>query len=52
MKETELRQHATCSVCNQGIGRAKVPLFWVVTIQRHGLKLREIQSQDGTQTRS
>lgn len=47
MKEQELRKHATCSLCQKKIGHTGVPLFWVVRIERFGLKLSAIQRQDG-----
>ena len=34
MKERELREHATCSLCNQRIGHTGLPLFWTVKIER------------------
>lgn len=47
MKEQELREHADCNLCGNPIGAARVPLFWVVTVQRYGLEMRNIQAQDG-----
>ncbi len=37
MKERELREHATCSLCRQKIGHTGLPLFWVVRIERFGI---------------
>lgn len=47
MKERELRQHATCSVCKQPIGKSGVPLFWTVTVNRYGLHADAIRRQTG-----
>lgn len=47
MKESELRLHATCSLCKEKIGHAGVPLFWTVRIERHGIDMRAVQRQTG-----
>lgn len=47
MKELELRQRATCAVCQSGIGATGLPLFWVLTIERFGLDMQAIQRQQG-----
>lgn len=47
MKERELRERATCAVCRQKIGRSGLPLFYTVTIERHGVKLNAVQRQTG-----
>ena len=47
MKELELRQHATCSLCNQPIGASGLPLFYVVKVERFGVKLDAVRRQDG-----
>jgi len=47
MRENELRKHATCSVCRKKIGESKVPLFWTVKIERHGLKMDALNRQQG-----
>jgi len=47
MKERELREHAMCDVCNQPICKTGVPLFWTVTIARHGIMMDEVGRQDG-----
>ena len=47
MKERELRKHATCTACGNRIGHTGLPLFSVVTIERHGIKLDSVRRQDG-----
>jgi len=47
MKEKELREHATCSLCKRGIGHTSVPLFWTVKIERHAVLLDAVRRQDG-----
>ena len=47
MKERELRQHATCSLCRQKIGHTGLPLFWTVRIERFGVDLAAAQRQHG-----
>ena len=47
MKERELRQHATCSLCNKPIGHTGLPLFWTVKIERFGLNVDAIRRQTG-----
>ncbi len=47
MNERELRQHATCSLCNKPIGRTGLPLFWRVKIERFGIDMRAVQRQTG-----
>jgi hypothetical protein len=37
MREIELRKHAICSRCKNKIGHTGLPLFWTLTIDRHGL---------------
>jgi hypothetical protein len=46
MKELELREHVTCLVCGKRIGASGLPMFWIVRIERHGVKLDAIQRQD------
>ena len=46
MRELELREHATCLVCGKRIGTSGLPMFWIVRIERHGVKLDAIQRQD------
>lgn len=47
MKENGLRKHAVCSLCHKPIGWTKIPLFWTVRIERHGIKMDAIRRQDG-----
>ncbi|MGM3021142.1 hypothetical protein ACS2UM_27240, partial [Bacillus cereus group sp. BC317] len=47
MKEAELRQHATCSLCHKPIGHTRLPLFWKVTVERFGVDLQAVQRQHG-----
>lgn len=47
MKESELRKHATCSLCRKPIGATGIPLFWTVTIQRWGVNMPALRRQDG-----
>jgi hypothetical protein len=47
MKEKELRSHATCSLCEQPIGKTGLPMFWTAKVERHALDLGAIQRQDG-----
>lgn len=47
MKERELRQHATCSLCGNKILAAGLPLFWRVTVERFGVDLRALERQHG-----
>lgn len=47
MKRKELLQHTTCSLCRRKIGATGLPLFWVVRVERHGIKLDAVRRQDG-----
>lgn len=47
MKEAELRQHATCSLCSKPIGHTRLPLFWKVTVERFGIDMQAVQRQHG-----
>lgn len=47
MKERELRKYSVCSLCGGKIGETGIPMFWVVTVERHGLKLDAIHRQTG-----
>ena len=47
MKEKELREHAICTVCKRAIGHAGLPLFYVLTIERYGVKMDAVKRQDG-----
>jgi hypothetical protein len=47
MKESELRNHAICSLCGNKIGTTGLPLFWTVNIKRHGILMDAVQRQSG-----
>lgn len=47
MKESELRKHATCTVCRKRIGHTGVPLFWRVTVERFGIDANAARRQQG-----
>jgi hypothetical protein len=47
VKERELRQHSTCSLCNRKIGESGLPLFWRLTVERFGIDMQRIRRQDG-----
>ncbi len=47
MRETELRRHAVCNLCKEKIGATHIPMFWVVKIERHGVKLDAVKRQSG-----
>lgn len=47
MKEKELRKFAICIVCKKPFGHTGLPLFWRLTIERHGVNRQAIQRQDG-----
>jgi hypothetical protein len=47
MKEKELREAADCASCGRKIGACGLPVFWRITIERHGVKLDAIQRQQG-----
>lgn len=47
MKEKELRQHATCSLCGNKILASGIPLFYRVTIERFGIDMNAAQRQQG-----
>ncbi len=46
MREQELREHAKCALCGQGIGAAG-PLFWTAKITSWILDMRALQRQTG-----
>ncbi len=46
MKETELRKHASCSICKKPIGNSGLPLFWIMRVERLGIKLDVVKRQD------
>jgi hypothetical protein len=48
MKENELCEHTTCTLCNRPIGHTGLPLFWTVTVEQHRIKPR--LAQMGTDT--
>ena len=47
MKESELREHAYCSLCGNKIGHAGVPMFWRVKFERFALNLDAMKRQQG-----
>lgn len=47
MKESELRKHAVCSLCNQKIGHTGLPMFWRVKIERFALNAEALKRQQG-----
>lgn len=47
MKESELRKHATCSICHQPVLVTGVPLFYRVVVERFGVDMRAVDRQDG-----
>ena len=47
LKEEELRKHAVCALCHRKIGQTKMPMFYLVTIERHGLDLNALKRQQG-----
>jgi hypothetical protein len=47
MKEKELREAAKCAMCNKLIGHTGLPMFWRVTLERHGVDLNAVRRQDG-----
>ena len=47
MKEKELRAAATCAGCGKPFGHTGSPLFWRITMERHGVLMRNIQRCDG-----
>lgn len=47
MKEQELRQHTTCSVCKKKVLATGVPLFWRVTVERFWVDVGAVKRQDG-----
>lgn len=47
MKETELRTHLTCSLCNRAITHTGVPLFWRLKVARFGIDAGAVQRQHG-----
>lgn len=47
MKEKELREAATCGLCNEKIGKSGLPLFMRVSVKRYGLKADALRRQTG-----
>lgn len=47
MKETELREHARCTLCNSKVLSHGKPLFWRVTLERFEVDLGALSRQDG-----
>lgn len=47
MKENELREHTTCTICNRLIGHTGLYSFWTVTIEQHGINIDAVRRQDG-----
>ena len=47
MKEKELRKICTCNICHNQIGNSKIPLFWRVKLERHGINAAAITMQQG-----
>jgi len=47
MKEPELRQHATCTLCQRPIMHTGMPLFWRVKVERFGVIGPAVQRQTG-----
>lgn len=47
MKETELRKHATCSLCGSKVMAGGLPLFWRVTVERFGIDIQAATRQQG-----
>ena len=47
MKERELRNHVTCSMCNRPVMASGLPLFWRVSVERFGIDARAVQRQQG-----
>jgi len=47
MRETELRDSASCALCGRLVGKSGLTLFWRVRIERHGIDLAAVQRQTG-----
>lgn len=50
MREAELRAAAVCGACDRKIGAARVPLFWRLTIEQHGVLQRPLERQAALET--
>ncbi len=47
MKESELRENATCALCGLRIGHAGIPIFYRVKLETFGLKIDAIKRKTG-----
>lgn len=47
LREKELREAAICAKCGKKIGETGIPLFYLVTIERHGVDRKAILRQAG-----
>ena len=47
LREKELRAAANCICCRKPIGHTGIPLFWRVTLERHGVNMQAVKRQDG-----
>ena len=47
LKERDLRIYATCGHCRRKIGETKLPFFYLVTLERHGIDMQAVQRQQG-----
>lgn len=47
MKERELREASKCGLCGRGVMADGIPLFYRVTIERHGIKADAVRRQSG-----
>lgn len=50
MNEIELRKAATCALCRGKIMQSGLPLFYQVTIARHGIDVNAVRRQAGLGT--
>lgn len=47
MKEAELSKHTTCNLCNRLVTAGGLPLFWCLTVERHGMNAQALKRQMG-----
>jgi len=47
MKEKELREIAKCALCGNAFGKAGLPLFYRVRVQRYALNVESCKRQQG-----
>ena len=47
MREKELRENTDCNLCKQKIGKSGISMFWIVKIERHGIKMDAVNRQQG-----